>query len=182
MEIILAIVVVSAVIFLGALMSIGNERQKKAIDELREQTVLWALQDLRIKRERIACHARVEDPLEWLNEVASRASGYNLKLQFLEAFDEPRALICESENESRKVLFSPLSQVELRRLKNNKKSRLTKHVNANPLLSLPPSVRVFELSVLNSGILFDLELQIAWRELTGQIDGLFDHVWMYMIS
>jgi len=51
MEIILALVVAVAVIFFGALISAGNERQRKAIDGVREQIVLWAMQDLRIKRE-----------------------------------------------------------------------------------------------------------------------------------
>lgn len=63
MEIILAIVVGAAVIFFGALISIGNERQRRAIDALREQTVLWAMQDLRIKRERLAREVRIDDPL-----------------------------------------------------------------------------------------------------------------------
>jgi len=68
MELVLAIVVVVAVIFFGALISMGNERQRKAIDELREQTALWAMQDLRIKRERLARDVRVDDPLSWLNK------------------------------------------------------------------------------------------------------------------
>ncbi len=59
MEIILAIVVAAAMIFFGALISIGNERQRKAIDALREQTELWAMQDLRIKRERLVREVRV---------------------------------------------------------------------------------------------------------------------------
>ena len=63
MEIILAIVVGVAVIFFGALISAGNERQRKAIDGLREQVVLWAMQDLRLKRERLARDVHVDDPL-----------------------------------------------------------------------------------------------------------------------
>lgn len=43
MEIILAIVVAAAVVFFGALISMGNERQRRAIDELREQVVMWAV-------------------------------------------------------------------------------------------------------------------------------------------
>jgi hypothetical protein len=65
MEIILAIVVATAVIFFGALISAGNERQRKAIDNLREQTSLWAMQDLRIKRERLAREVHMNDPLGW---------------------------------------------------------------------------------------------------------------------
>ena len=96
MEIILAIVVAAAVIFFGALISLGNERQRKAIDALREQTELWALQDLRIKRERLAREVRVEDPLAWLNKVVSRVSALELDLQFVEYFEEPHTLLCLS--------------------------------------------------------------------------------------
>jgi hypothetical protein len=53
MEITLAVVVAAAVIFFGALISTGNERQRKAIDGLREQVIMWAMQDLRIKREKL---------------------------------------------------------------------------------------------------------------------------------
>ena len=116
MEIVLAIVVVIAVIFFGALISMGNERQRKAIDELREQTVLWAIQDLHIKRERLAREVRVDDPLGWLNRMTSKVCGYDLNLQVVEAIDEPRALICVTGDGS-KVVFSPLSPGEIRRMK-----------------------------------------------------------------
>ena len=64
MEIILAVVVGVAVIIFGALISLGNERQRKAIDGLREQVVLWAMQDLRIKRESLARDVMALAP-EW---------------------------------------------------------------------------------------------------------------------
>ncbi len=93
MEIILAIVVGIAVIFFGALISMGNERQRRAIDALREQTVLWAMQDLRIKRERLARDVRVDDPIAWLNKIYSRVCNIEASLQIVEAFDGPRAFV-----------------------------------------------------------------------------------------
>lgn len=51
MEIILAIVVASAVIIFGALISMGNERQRKAIDIISEHLADWIRQDLKFKRE-----------------------------------------------------------------------------------------------------------------------------------
>jgi len=75
MEIILAIVVATAVIFFGALISMGNERQRRAIDDLREQTVLWAMQDLRIKREKLARDVRIDDPIGWLNRITVKSVG-----------------------------------------------------------------------------------------------------------
>ena len=72
MDAILAILVLGAVIFFGALISAGNERQRKALDGIREQTALWAMQDLRLKREKLARDVKVDDPIAWLNQVVAK--------------------------------------------------------------------------------------------------------------
>jgi hypothetical protein len=182
MEIILAIVVVVAVIFFGALISMGNERQCKAIDGLREQAVLWAIQDLRIKRERLAQNVRVDDPIGWFNQTATRVCGFDLKLQFQEAFDEPQGLKFTSEDGVSKVVFSPLSQMEITRLRSVRRGRLSQFPEQNPLLALPRGIKPIEISVLNCGILFDLELPLAWKGVAGQHLGQTDCIWMYKIS
>ncbi len=182
MEIILAIVVASAVIFFGALISIGNERQRKAIDGLREQVVLWAMQDLKIKREHLARTVQVADPLGWLNKTASKVFGYDLKLQVLEMFDEPQSLVCTSGDGSARVVFSPISPTDLRRIKSGKQSRLSQFAGHHPLSLLPKGVDVHELSILNGGHLFDLELSLAWKALTGQNLELSNQLWIYEYS
>ncbi len=182
MEIILAIVVGIAVIFFGALISMGNERQRRAIDDLREQTVLWASQDLRIKRERLARDVHVDDPLGWLNKVVARVCGYDLNLQVIEAVENPRVLICAAGGGSEKVAFTPHSPGEIRTMKRAKHNRLSQYADRNPLLSLPRDVTAFECSVLNNGILFDLELPLAWKGLTGNNVDEMGLMWMYIIS
>jgi len=179
MEIILAIVVASAVIFFGALISIGNERQRKAIDGLREQVVNWAVQDLKIKREHLVRTVQVTDPLGWLNKAASKICGYDLKLQVLEMFEEPRSLICASGDGSVRVVFSPLSPADIRRIKSSKQNRLSQFTMHSPLLFLPKGVDIHELSVLNGGHLFDLELALAWKALTSQEMDSATRFWMY---
>src|SRR5690242_20460471 len=116
MELMLAIVVIAAVIFFGALISVGNERQRKALDELNETTKDWAMQDLQIKREQLARDVRIGDPKIWLNSVASKTFGYDLNLQFLECFDEPQSLVCSSAKIQGKLVFSPLSPAEVKRI------------------------------------------------------------------
>jgi hypothetical protein len=182
MEIILAIVVGVAVIFFGALISMGNERQRKAIDSLREQTALWAVQDLKIKRERLAREAKVTDPFAWFNKVAAKVYGLDLKLQFLESFDQPQGLIFTSGYDGSKFIFSTLSQKEINSLGNAKRGRLSQLSDQNPLLSLPRGIKSYELSVLNCDVLFDLELPIAWKGLSGQYLGETGHIWMYQVS
>jgi hypothetical protein len=181
MEIILAIVVASAVIFFGALISMGDERQRKAIDGLREQVVLWAMQDLKIKREHLAQTVQVSDPLGWLNKTASKVYGYDLKLQVLDVYEEPQSLICTSDDGNEKVVFSPLSPADIRRIKNSRQSRLSQFTGQNPLLHLSRSVNIHELSALNSGHLFDLEVALVWKSLTNQSLKNTERIWMYLI-
>lgn len=182
MELLLALAVITAVIIFGALISLGNERQRRAIDNLREQVILWAIQDVRIKREHLAQTVQVPDPVGWLNKIASKVCGYDLKLQVHEVFEEPQSLICASGDGSAKVAFSPLSPIDLRRIKSGRQNRLFQYAGHNPLLFLPKGVNMYEMSVLNAGHLFDLELTLVWKALTGQNLNSVNSLWMYVNS
>lgn len=182
MEIILAIVVAVAVIFFGALISMGNERQRRAIDGLREQVVQWAIQDLKIKQEHLAQTVQVLDPLGWLNKTVSKISGYDMKLQVLKVFEEPQALMCSSSDGSTRVIFSLLSPADLHRVTRGKQNRLSQFAEQHPLLLLPRNVDIQELSVLSVGLLFDLELSLTWKALTGFDLKTATRIWMYKYS
>lgn len=182
MELILAIVVAAAVIFFGALISAGNERQRKAIDGLREQVVLWAVQDLRIKREKLARNVEMTNPIEWLNKTITKAYGLNLNLQTIEFFDYPQALLCASADGRTKVLLSPLAPAEIQQVKRSRRSRLFQYGENHPLLSLTRRVPAYEFSVLNSNLLFDVELPLAWAGLTNQETSSLERLWMYMLT
>ena len=179
MEILLAMVVISAVIFFGALLSMGNERQRRAIDDLREQVVLWAVQDLKIKREKLARTVQVPDPLGWLNRHASKVCGLELNLQVLEMLEDPSCLVCSSSDHTVKVAFSPHSPAELRRFRNKKHRRLSTFTGQNPLPALSRKGNAHELSVLNGGLLFDLELPLVWKALTGHDLEMATGLWLY---
>ena len=165
MDAVLAILVLGAVIFFGALISAGNERQRRALDEIREQAALWAMQDLRLKREKLARDVKVDDPLAWLNQVVAKVYGESLDLTVTEFFENPQVVVCAGKDGQR-VLFSPASPDDIRRMKRERKSKLSRVGNAHPLLDLPHGVEQLDISILNGGILFDLELPLAWRSLT----------------
>src|SRR5512139_3799332 len=74
-DLLLAIVVISAVIAFGALISAGNERQRRAIDALHQAYKQWAVQDLRLKRGTVSSQTRIEDVTAWLTKVTSLAMG-----------------------------------------------------------------------------------------------------------
>lgn len=181
MEIILAIVVAVAVIFFGALISMGNERQRKAIDELREQVTQWAIQDLMIKREKISREVSVSNPLEWFSSIAGKALGYVPRLQLIEVLDEPRALMFISEDSKIKLVFSVYSLKEILVFKSSKRGRLAHFAEKNPLLFLPRNAKVHKFSALNCGMFFDLELPLAWQEISGQPFSEANSIWLYQI-
>lgn len=178
MEILLAMVVASAVIFFGALISMGNERQKKAIDGLREQIVLWAVQDLKIKRKIFAQDVQIHDPVLWLNEVSRKVIGRNLDLFIVEAFDNPQAILCQSPDIDTTIIFSPLSPSEIRRLMSLGRGKLDS-LNRHPFNQFSNRWVVHEISVLNAGILFDIELAFAWQALIGRGIGGAERLFMY---
>lgn len=182
MEIILAIVVAIAVIFFGALISMGNERQRRAIDQLREQMMPWALQDLSIKRETLAQNVKFENPQTWLNQVASRVCGYEFHMEIVDTYEEPQAIFCTLDDGAEKIVFSPLSPSDIHRLKKNKRHRLRRFIGESPLFSLPNDVRIYELSMLNAGTFFDLEVDHIWSEITGRKLQSTDRLWMYQYS
>ena len=181
MEFLLALAVITAVIIFGALISLGNERQRRAIDELREQVVLWAIQDLRIKREHLAREVRVDDPLDWLNRMAGKLLGSALNLIVVEVFQEPSGLVCLDGNENHRVVFSTLSPTEVKSIKNTRKNKRISSVTGNPLLSLPDNAMDYELSSLNCGFLFDAEFELAWKGITGCSPNRIDRLWMSLM-
>jgi len=180
LDIVLSVSVLAAVVFFGALISIGNERQRKAIDGIREQAALWAIQDLRLKREKLARELMVDDPLAWLNKVAAGVLGENPCLSVIGVAESPAALICH-DGSGRFVVFSPASPSEIRRMIRERRSRLSRLASHHPLLPLPRGALSYELSILNSGILFDLEILIVWKALSDGQELSADRLWMYML-
>ena len=180
MEILLALAVITAVIIFGALISLGNERQRRAIDELREQVVLWAIQDLRIKREHSARNVRVDDPLGWLSHTTAKILGSAVNLKVVDFFQDPPVLVCVNEIENYRVIFSTLSPDKVKGFRNARKNRLTNPVLGNPLLSMSGKLVEYQLSTLNCGFLFDAEFELAWKGITGHSAAKTDRLWMYL--
>lgn len=181
MEIILAIVVASAVIFFGALISMGNERQKNAIEDLREQLSHWAIQDLLIKRERLAHDVRVDDPIGWFNEQTEKVTGYKVNLQVIEKSDEPQAFLCEKQESATKILYCFNSPKEIERFRKGRRNKLDR-INDHLFTRIPTKYEIYEATILNNGLLFDKELAIAWQGITGHLLRNEQKLWIYVFD
>lgn len=181
MEILLAIVVASAVIFFGALISMGNERQRKAIDGLREQVVLWAVQDLKIKRKHLEQTVQVPDPLDWLCTITNQLLGHKVDLQLVDNVGFSNTIICVSTTMDKSFIFTTVAPSEIRFLRTMKRSRISRGTNNNPLLSLPPHIKPYEFSSLNSGLFFDHELDSVWKKMTNTGTSGNIRLWLYIV-
>jgi len=95
--------------------------------------------------------------------------------------EDARTLTCVSGDNTH-VFLSPFSPADLRAWKRSRRSRLGKYSTQNPLLNLPRDAQTYELSALNEGMFFDLELPLAWRALTGQKEERMERLWMYVVA
>jgi len=177
-ETILAIAILLSLVVLGGLISIGNERQRKAIDRISEHAEAWAIEDLRLKRGQIEGSISIEDPVGWLSRAAARTLGRQVQLSLIEVLESPTTISCVDNTSGETILFSLLSPKELRSLFREKRSELSKRGAQHPLVPLRKEINANKMNILNAGIQFDFELPIVWKKLTQKREG-GGHLWLY---
>ena len=176
----LALTVIIALIVFGALISIGNERQRKAIDSISRQTQAWAIEDLRLKRGQVEANISIDNPIAWLNSAASRALGREAQLSTPEIAENPLAVSFVDHYTGETLVFSLLSPKALRVLSKERRSELSRRTNQHPMIPWRKGLTMFEMTMLNAGIRFDLELPIAWQAITKEQTNR-DHLWVYIL-
>jgi len=168
LDVIFTVSVLAAVILFGALISIGNERQRKAIDGIREQAAHWAEQDLRLKRARAMREVSVPDARQWLGGVATRLLGTSHQLLALNPWEQNglRAVVCPCED-GRKLVMTPIPPAQfVKAVRVNRRSRLAK-AEVGLLGDRPKKVSVYEMNIVTCGPFFDLEAKLAWQQVCG---------------
>ncbi len=166
LEVVLAVSVLAAVVVVGVLISIGNERQRKAIEQLRDDVRNWALGDLEIKRETASRDIEIIDPLAWLNETARKATGSAWELRAIaKVLDNPDGIVVTA-SDGGYLLFSPVQPSQVKKLLKTPLRR----TKTGPLPSEfrmatrgRTKMQFYELSALTAGIFFDLEADRVWR-------------------
>jgi hypothetical protein len=168
LDILFALAVLAAVIIFGALISMGNERQRRAIDGLREQAAHWAEQDLRLKRARAAVDVRVPDARAWLAGMAARLLGTLPLLLSMDPWEGEglKALVCSCQD-GRKLVVTPATpEVFIRAVGHRAHSRLARF-EVGLLGDRPRRVPVHEMNLITCGPFFDLEAGLAWQQVWG---------------
>jgi hypothetical protein len=169
MEILIGTSFVFAFVLLGTLISLGNERQRRAIDGLREQTEAWAEQDIRIKREKLARQISVTEPLAWLEKTAALTLGTAPKLVMTSLWQQNNqtALIAICQD-GRRLVFTPSPRERFLKALQGRKSGILARVETGPLGDRPGKVSSYVLSLVNCGMFFDIEAAQVWGSMTGE--------------
>ncbi len=181
-DLLLAVVVIGAVIAFGALISVGNERQRRAIDTLNQAYKQWAVQDLRFKRGTVIAQTEIEDLTAWLTRVTSLGLGRKTNVMDYQLHLTPVPTVefqdVELGNTAICTLESPQMLLPMLKKRN---SSLQGELRTNPIFRIGKRTPALELSLLNAGAMFDVELPIAWNQLTGQVTES-DTLWVYILS
>ena len=169
MEYLIGTSVLLAVLLLGALISSANERQRKAIDGLREQIEAWAEQDIRIKREKLARQITIPDPIAWLEKTAAQILGSAPGLVTATPWqkDNLTAIIAVCQD-GRRLVFTPLPRERFLKAVQLKGRGVLAQAETSLLGDKPKDASHYELSVLTSGMFFDIEADQVWLAITGQ--------------
>lgn len=181
-DLFLAIVVVGAIIAFGALISVGNERQRRAIDALHQAYKQWAVQDLRLKRGTVGAQTRIEDLTAWLTKTTSLALGRKTIVMDYQLHNAPVTTVEFHDAEVGTTVVCTLESPEiLLPILRKKHSVLRGELRSNPLFRVNKKTPAVELSMLNAGTMFDIELPVAWNTLTGQVTES-DRLWAYILN
>jgi hypothetical protein len=169
LDLIFAISVFIAVIFFGALLSVGYERQRIAIDDLREQAARWAEYDLRLKRARAAREVQVDDPRAWLNRVANHILDAPLDVVSVSAWrqEETRAIVAQC-GDGRRLVVTPLQPDRFWQAIRPKGGSRLQRAEVGLLGTHPMRTSVYELSIITAGTFFDLEAAQDWQAVLGE--------------
>lgn len=182
LETALAISVLAAVIVVGLLISIGNERQRRAIDELGDHMREWAIKDLQIKREKAAGEIMIDNPIAWIDDKARAVMGFEPYVKGpVKVYDNPAALELQAAND-RLLVISPVEPKILRKLSRQRGRGKSLLEDPPALLGKNPGrVPAFEASPLNAGVFFDIEADKVWRLFAERPLGA-DRLWFYLVD
>ena len=155
--IVLAGLLIAGFALLGALITLGNARQARAIREVGEVLHEWAIRHIQLSRATAAQAIRIEDPMAWLQEALARLPLPDGMAQPLIPERQGRGWILFRGSAGRLLLIRP----ELDPAPLERGSRFAAPVLPRGALR---KARVLELSPVTAWPTFDLELVQAWRK------------------
>jgi len=181
-ELLLTIAVVTSVVFFGALITRGNERQRRSIEKLHAAYKQWAVYDLRIKRGVAGSQIKIEDLTAWLKKVTARAfDRETIILEYYRHESPIPSIEFHDASAGNTVVCALEPPEEVKTILKKKRPTIAGDLRINPIFRFGKKTQVVELSLLNAGMLFDLELPIAWDALTGHQTEA-ETLWAYVLD
>ncbi len=169
MDILLGTSLLIAIVLLGALLTAANERQRKALDGLREQVEAWAQEDILIKREKVARSIQIESPLAWLEKTAAGALGLTPGLLSTSLWEKDGLVaVIAVRNNGGRLVFTPAPRERFLKTVKLKKRGALSQAETGLLGDKPEKAAWHDLSVVTSGMFFDIEAAQVWQVLSGQ--------------
>jgi len=128
----------------------------------------------------VEANVSIDNPIAWLDTAVSHALGRETQLSVPEISEAPFAVSFADHYSGETLVFSLLSPKVLRTLSREKRSELSKRTNQHPLIPWRKGITSFEMTILNAGIRFDLELPVAWKEIMKE-ETNSEHLWVYTL-
>ena len=123
---------------------------------------------------------QIPDLTAWLTKIASMAFGYKTAVMDYQIHSDPVSAVEFHEGTS--IVVSTLeAPAKLIPILQKKRSSVLGKLRLNPLFRVGRRTPGFELSMLNAGAMFDLELPVAWNILTAQLTEA-GTLWAYILS
>lgn len=174
-------VIILGLVALGALISLGNERQRNALDSLRRQAEQWAMNDLRLKRGQMTQRTDIFYPTGWLAAATSKVLETRVDLRINNNYEEPIAVSYQDGESGKEFVYSLVPPKDAKKFSKRKRSHLSS-ATSHPFARLRKnSVDIVEMNILNAGIVFDVELPIAWQKISKETTDS-DHLWLYIFA
>jgi len=174
------IMVVVSIVVLGLLISLGNERQRRAIDGIRKEVENWSVNDLRLKRGELAHAKDIPDPILWLSLATSKALGTPVNLTNQQIHEGPKVVAFENSESGSRLFYSLIEPGEMKKMAKRKPTKADQlNLNSHPFKKWNRNITTVQLNILNAGIVFDLELPNAWKELANEATDA-EVLWLYM--
>ncbi|MCS7251755.1 MAG: hypothetical protein RMK32_00720 [Anaerolineae bacterium] len=155
-DLILAMLLIAGFAMTGALITYGNARQARAVQEVGKVLHDWAIRHIQLSRVTAASTIRVEDPMVWLQNALTRLPLPEGSAKGLALERQGRGWILFRSMAGKLLLTRP--EIDLSILERG--SRFASPVLPKGALR---KAQVLELSSVTAWPTFDLELEQAWK-------------------
>lgn len=174
-------VMVASLIVLSLLISLGNERQRLALDGIRKEVEDWSKNDLRLKRGTMSHETNIQDPAVWLASATSKALGTPVHLTGMDVHEGPTVVSFQDGESGSRMVYSLMEPGLMKRMATRRKKKTDKmNISSHPLKSWNRNIATAQLNILNAGIVFDLELPKAWQSMANEATDS-EVLWLYVL-